>query len=51
VPAFLRGYKQCIEASPLGYRLAKGAVWSLVGSLISRGLDVFWIPAQLRGKS
>ena len=39
-PPFLRGLKQRIEASPLGYRLAKGAFWSLAGSLISRGLGL-----------
>jgi len=39
-PPFLRGYKERIEDSPLGYRLAKGAFWSLTGSLISRGLGL-----------
>lgn len=29
-----------IEASPLGYRLAKGAFWSVVGTLISRSLGL-----------
>ena len=29
-----------IEASPLGYRLAKGAFWSLGGAVISRGLGL-----------
>ena len=39
-PPFLRGYKARIEASPLGYRLAKGAFWSLLGTVLSRSLSV-----------
>ena len=39
-PPFLLGFKQRIEASPLGYRLARGAFWSLAGSVISRGLGL-----------
>ena len=39
-PSFLRSLYQRIEASPLGYRLAKGAFWSLAGSLVSRGLGL-----------
>ena len=39
-PGFLGLLYQRIEASPLGYRLAKGALWSLAGSLISRGLGL-----------
>lgn len=39
-PGFLSLLYQHIEASPLGYRLAKGAFWSLAGSLISRGLGL-----------
>ncbi len=39
-PPFLRGYKARIEASPLGYRLAKGAFWSLIGTVLSRSLSV-----------
>lgn len=34
------GFLQWIEASPLGGRLARGALWSLIGSLISRGLGL-----------
>lgn len=37
-PAPLRPLWHRIEASPLGYRLAKGAFWSLAGTAISRGL-------------
>ena len=41
VPSFLQKYTNRIEASPLGYRLAKGAFWSLiVGATISRGLTL-----------
>ena len=39
-PDVLHGFYQRIEASPLGYRLAKGAFWSLAGALISRGLGL-----------
>jgi len=39
-PAAVRGLFQRIEASPLGSRLARGAFWSLAGSLISRGLGL-----------
>ncbi len=39
-PPFLRPYKTRLETSPLGYRLAKGAFWSLAGTLISRGLGL-----------
>jgi O-antigen/teichoic acid export membrane protein len=39
-PDVLHAFYQRIEASPLGYRLAKGAFWSLAGSLISRGLGL-----------
>ena len=39
-PDVLHSFYQRIEASPLGYRLAKGAFWSLAGSLISRGLGL-----------
>jgi O-antigen/teichoic acid export membrane protein len=39
-PGALHSVYQRIEASPLGYRLAKGAFWSLSGALISRGLGL-----------
>lgn len=39
-PAFLRAQFARVEASPLGYRLARGAFWSLAGSFISRGLGL-----------
>ncbi len=38
VPQSLRKYVDMIEASPLGYRLARGAFWSLSGAVISRAL-------------
>jgi O-antigen/teichoic acid export membrane protein len=37
-PPFLRDYISRIQASPLGYRLARGMFWSLAGTVISRGL-------------
>jgi O-antigen/teichoic acid export membrane protein len=39
-PAFLQRHKARIESSPLGYRLAKGAFWSLVGTVLSRSLSI-----------
>jgi O-antigen/teichoic acid export membrane protein len=52
-PAVLRAYKARIEASPLGYRLAKGAFWSLAGSVISRGLGLLAsiLVARILGKA
>jgi O-antigen/teichoic acid export membrane protein len=46
-------YKEKIVASPFGYRLAKGAFWSLIGNLISRGLGLISsiIVARLLGKT
>lgn len=51
-PNFLRPYIDRIQASPLGYRLAKGAFWSLAGAVISRalGLASSIIVARLIGK-
>jgi O-antigen/teichoic acid export membrane protein len=37
-PPFLRRYLERIQASHLGYRLAKGIFWSMAGAVISRGL-------------
>lgn len=39
-PPALENLKTRIKASPLGYRLARGAFWSLAGSMISRGLGL-----------
>jgi len=39
-PRFLKPHWDRLEASPLGYRLAKGAFWSLAGALISRSLGL-----------
>lgn len=39
-PGFLKPHWQRLEASPLGYRLAKGAFWSLAGAIIARGLGL-----------
>ncbi len=38
VPALLRPWFRRLRTSPLGYRLAAGAFWSLGGALISRAL-------------
>jgi len=51
-PPFLLKLKGRIEASPLAYRLARGAFWSLIGSIISRGLGLLAgvLVARLLGK-
>jgi len=40
LPPFLKVYARQVEASPLGYRLARGAFWSVAGAVISRGLGI-----------
>ena len=37
-PRFLRRYLDRLQASPVGLRLASGAFWTLLGTVISRGL-------------
>ena len=51
-PPVLKPWWDRVEASPLGYRLARGAFWSLAGALISRGLGLAaWIiVARVLGK-
>jgi O-antigen/teichoic acid export membrane protein len=41
-----------LKASPLGYRLARGAFWSLVGAVLSRGLGLVAtiVVARILGK-
>lgn len=39
-PGFVHSAWRRIEASPLGYRLARGALWSLIGAVLSRGLGL-----------
>ena len=39
-PGALHSIFHRIEESPLGYRLARGAFWSLVGTVLSRALSV-----------
>jgi O-antigen/teichoic acid export membrane protein len=53
VPVSLAPLLRRIQDSPLGYRLAKGAFWSLAGTVVSRGLAlVSWILiARMLGKS
>lgn len=53
VPAPFLPIVQRIQASPFGYRLAKGAFWSLAGTVVSRGLALLswiWI-ARLLGRT
>src|SRR5690242_18010761 len=51
-PPFLNGLKAKIEASPLAYRLARGAFWSLAGTVTSRflGLAASICVARILGK-
>lgn len=51
-PAFLLKLKARIETSPLAYRLARGAFWSAIGTLISRGMGLLAgiVVARLLGK-
>jgi len=53
LPAFLQPWWAKLEASPLGYRLARGTFWSLAGALISRGLWLFAsiLVARMLGKT
>ena len=53
LPSFLRVYADRIEASPLGYRLARGAFWSVAGAIISRGLGIVAsiVVARVLGKA
>lgn len=38
MPSFLQPWVARVQSSPLGYRLARGAFWSFLGTLISQGL-------------
>jgi O-antigen/teichoic acid export membrane protein len=40
MPASFHPHWKRLEASPLGYRLAKGAFWSFAGAFIARGLGL-----------
>src|ERR1039457_2749857 len=53
MPLFLRTKLAGVESSPLGKRLARGAFWSLLGAVASRGLNMAAIEvlARLLGKS
>ena len=52
-PTALRPGLARIEASEIGYRLARGTFWSLAGAVVSRllGLASFVIVARILGKS
>lgn len=51
-PRPIRPYWDRVEASDVGYRLARGAFWSLAGACISRGamLLAFMLLARMLGK-
>jgi len=52
-PPFLRLAFNWIESSPIGYRLAKGTLWSMAGAVISRGLMLcaMVLVARMLGKT
>lgn len=52
LPDFALGYAKRIEASPIGYRLVRGAFWLTVGAIVSRGLTVAAsiVTARILGK-
>jgi len=52
-PSFLKTFLEQIEAWPLGYRLARGAFWSLAGAIIARGLGMISsiLVARMLGKT
>jgi O-antigen/teichoic acid export membrane protein len=52
-PDFLRPILNRVEASEIGYRLAKGVFWSMAGAVISRGLMLAaWVlVARMLGKT
>ncbi len=52
-PDFLHPVLNRMEASPIGYRLAKGVFWSMAGTVISRGLMLFAsiLVARILGKT
>lgn len=52
-PRFARRWYNRVEASPLGYRLARGAFWSFAGAVTSRalGLVASILVARMLGKA
>lgn len=52
IPSFLQPWVARVQNSPLGYRLARGAFWSLLGTLISQGLGfvALILVARMLGK-
>jgi O-antigen/teichoic acid export membrane protein len=52
-PRVLLPYWERLEASPVSYRLARGAFWSVTGALLSRGLGLVAgiIVARILGKA
>lgn len=52
IPPFLKAHFKRLKVSPLGYRLAKGAFWSLAGNAISRASSFLAtvIVARMLGK-
>lgn len=52
MPSFLQPWVARVQSSPLGYRLARGAFWSFLGTLISQGLGfaALVLVARMLGK-
>jgi len=53
LPACLLPFITRVKASPLGYRLARGAFWSLLGAVLARGVGLASsiLVARMLGKS
>lgn len=53
LPSYFRSLLARIEASPLGYRLARGAFWSIAGAVTARGLGLISsiLVARMLGKT
>jgi len=53
MPPFLKAFWEKLCGSPLGYRLARGAVWSFVGAVVSRGCGLLSsiLVARMLGKT
>jgi len=51
-PDFLRPYYDRVKGSPVGYRLIRGAFWSIVGAALARGLGLLSsiLVARMLGK-
>lgn len=53
IPSPLKTFLDRLESSPMGQRLARGAFWTLVGTLVSRGMNMvaMVLVARMLGRS